>query len=131
MLSSVLRGDRAIEVNIAIMRVFVRLRRLLDTNEAFRLNLRSLEPFRMRSETEWGRCISLLGLALRSFRLVTNQSGHHDEMHRPVGSRSWDVALLSRLPLSSLAGKFAFSLAADFVSKEIPTRLADHAGESR
>lgn len=33
MLSSVLNSDQAIEVNIAIMRAFVRLRQLLETNE--------------------------------------------------------------------------------------------------
>ena len=33
MLSSVLRSDRAIEVNVAIMRTFVRLRNLLTTNK--------------------------------------------------------------------------------------------------
>ena len=32
MLSSVLRSPRAIEVNIAIMRTFVQLRRLMDSN---------------------------------------------------------------------------------------------------
>jgi hypothetical protein len=34
MLSSVLNSDRAIEVNIAIMRAFVKLRQLLETNES-------------------------------------------------------------------------------------------------
>ena len=33
MLSSVLNSDRAIEVNIAIMRAFIRLRQLLESNE--------------------------------------------------------------------------------------------------
>src|SRR5919206_389488 len=33
MLSSVLNSDRAIQVNIAIMRAFVRLRQMLETNE--------------------------------------------------------------------------------------------------
>jgi hypothetical protein len=33
MLSGVLRSPRAVEVNIAIMRTFVRLRQLLATNE--------------------------------------------------------------------------------------------------
>src|SRR5688572_28553661 len=33
MLSSVLNSERAIEVNIAIMRAFVRLRQMLETNE--------------------------------------------------------------------------------------------------
>jgi hypothetical protein len=32
MLSSVLRSSRAVEVNIAIMRTFVQLRRLMDSN---------------------------------------------------------------------------------------------------
>lgn len=32
MLSSVLRSKRAIDVNIAIMRTFVQLRRLMDSN---------------------------------------------------------------------------------------------------
>ena len=34
LLSSVLNSDRAIEVNIAIMRAFVKLRQLLETNES-------------------------------------------------------------------------------------------------
>ena len=34
MLSSVLNSDRAIDVNIAIMRAFVKLRQMLETNEA-------------------------------------------------------------------------------------------------
>ena len=33
MLSSVLRSERAIEVNIAIMRAFVKLRQMLESNE--------------------------------------------------------------------------------------------------
>ncbi len=33
MLSSVLNSERAIEVNIAIMRAFVKLRQLLESNE--------------------------------------------------------------------------------------------------
>lgn len=37
MLSSVLKSQRAIEVNIAIMRAFVRLRQLLETNEELNL----------------------------------------------------------------------------------------------
>jgi ORF6N domain len=35
MLSSVLRSPRAVEVNIAIMRTFVQLRRLMDSNREF------------------------------------------------------------------------------------------------
>ena len=43
MLSSVLRSSTAIAVSIQIMRVFVRLRRLLASNEQFRRKLKDLE----------------------------------------------------------------------------------------
>ena len=43
MLSSVLRSERSIAVNIAIIRVFVRLRQLLATNEDIRHKLDELE----------------------------------------------------------------------------------------
>ena len=43
MLSSVLRSSRAVQVNIAIMRVFVRLRGMLASNEALARRLDALE----------------------------------------------------------------------------------------
>src|ERR1700757_42188 len=43
MLSSVLRSKRAVEVNIAIMRTFVQLRRLMDTNRELARKIDSLE----------------------------------------------------------------------------------------
>ena len=43
MLSSVLRSGRAIQVNIAIMRAFVRLRRLLATHRDLARKLDELE----------------------------------------------------------------------------------------
>ncbi len=43
MLSSVLRSERAAQVNIAIMRTFVQLRRMLATNEALARKLADLE----------------------------------------------------------------------------------------
>ena len=43
MLSSVLNSDRAIDVNIAIMRAFVRLRELLGTNKDLARKLEDLE----------------------------------------------------------------------------------------
>ena len=43
MLSSVLRSKRAVEVNIAIMRTFVQLRRLMDSNRDLRREINSLE----------------------------------------------------------------------------------------
>jgi phage regulator Rha-like protein len=54
MLSSVLRSERAIDVNIAIMRAFVRLRHVLNSNtelEKKSLNSKvNLESFLMRSK---------------------------------------------------------------------------------
>jgi hypothetical protein len=43
MLSSVLNSDRAIEVNIAIMRAFVRLRQILSTNRDLATKLEKME----------------------------------------------------------------------------------------
>ena len=43
MLSSVLKSERAIQVNIAIMRAFVRLREILSTNKGLAQKLRELE----------------------------------------------------------------------------------------
>ena len=43
MLSSVLRSERAVEVNIAIMRTFVQLRRLMDSNRGLAKKIEALE----------------------------------------------------------------------------------------
>jgi hypothetical protein len=43
MLSSVLRSDRAADVNIAIMRTFVQLRRLMDSNRELARKIAELE----------------------------------------------------------------------------------------
>jgi len=43
MLSGVLNSERAIKVNIAIMRAFVRLRRMIDTNREFAQRFSELE----------------------------------------------------------------------------------------
>ena len=43
MLSSVLRSQRAVEVNIAIMRTFVQLRRLMDANRNLARKIEALE----------------------------------------------------------------------------------------
>jgi len=43
MLSSVLRSERAVQVNIAIMRTFVRLRVMLTSNEGLRRKIEDME----------------------------------------------------------------------------------------
>jgi hypothetical protein len=43
MLSSVLRSSRAVQVNVAIMRTFVRLREMLATHEELRRKIDAME----------------------------------------------------------------------------------------
>ena len=43
MLSSVLNSERAVQVNIAIMRTFVQLRRLMDSNADLARKIENLE----------------------------------------------------------------------------------------
>lgn len=43
MLSSVLRSLKAVEVNIAIMRTFVQLRRLMDSNRGLAIKIEAME----------------------------------------------------------------------------------------
>lgn len=45
MLSSVLNSERAIKVNIAIMRTFVQLRQLIDTNKELALKVEQIENY--------------------------------------------------------------------------------------
>ncbi|MDP8293027.1 MAG: ORF6N domain-containing protein [Candidatus Orphnella occulta] len=51
-LSSVLNSDRAIQVNIAIMRAFVKLRQVLSTNKALAHKLEQLERKTEKHDTE-------------------------------------------------------------------------------
>ncbi len=43
MLSSVLRSSRAVQVNVAIMRTFVRLREMISTHEELRRKIDAME----------------------------------------------------------------------------------------
>jgi len=43
MLSSVLNSERAIKINIAIMRTFIQLRQLIDTNKELALKIEQIE----------------------------------------------------------------------------------------
>jgi phage regulator Rha-like protein len=52
MLSSVLNSERAIEVNIAIMRAFVKLRQILSTNKELAQKLKELEQRIEKHDTE-------------------------------------------------------------------------------
>ncbi len=61
MLSSVLNSKRAVQVNIAIMRAFVRLRRILSTNKALARKVQALE----RGHTEHDAKINAIFDAIR------------------------------------------------------------------
>ena len=52
MLSSVLNSKRAIQVNIAIMRAFVKLRQILSTNKELAHKLKELEHKTEKHDTE-------------------------------------------------------------------------------
>jgi hypothetical protein len=52
MLSSVLNSEKAIEVNIAIMRAFVKLRQILSTNKELAQKLKELEQQLEKHDTE-------------------------------------------------------------------------------
>jgi len=94
MLSSVLTSKRAIEVNIAIMRTFVRLRRLLATNEEL---ARRLDQLEWRQSEQEGRIQVVFETIQnlveaptedeprRRIGFPTSQSGHEPQAAQPGG----------------------------------------------
>src|SRR5438874_3162669 len=61
MLSSVLRSERAVEVNIAIMRTFVQLRRLMDTNRDLARKIEARDLYNEQYGVPGGRWIDCIG----------------------------------------------------------------------
>jgi len=74
MLSSVLRSQRAIEVNIAIMRTFVQLRRLMDSNRDLARRIEAME-------TRYDEQFSAVFDAIK--QLVADD--HKRKTRRPIG----------------------------------------------
>jgi hypothetical protein len=75
MLSSVLRSERAVLVNVAIMRAFVGLRRMPATNEALARKLAELE-----------RCLEGHDNAIKSlFDAIRELAAPADQPHREIG----------------------------------------------
>jgi hypothetical protein len=76
MLSSVLRSERAVEVNIAIMRTFVQLRRLMDTNRNLARKIEGLEK-KYDEYDVWGRrwmdCIGRMVRRPRNWEIASQQ----------------------------------------------------------
>jgi hypothetical protein len=65
MLSSVLRSSRAVEVNIAIMRTFVQLRRLMDGNAELARKIESLEKKYDEYDVRGRRWMDCIGRLVR------------------------------------------------------------------
>jgi phage regulator Rha-like protein len=65
MLSSVLNSDRAINVNIAIMRAFVKMRKILESNEILAKKLKQLEKETREKFAEHKHQIGLIFQAIK------------------------------------------------------------------
>ena len=76
MLSSVLRSDRAIRVNIEIMRSFVKLRQLLGSNSELARKLESLEQ-------KYDEQFKVVFDSIRALMIPPKAS------KRPIGFRDW------------------------------------------
>lgn len=77
MLSSVLHSPRAIQMNIAIMRVFVKLKEMLLTNKDLALKLQELEQKIARHDTE----IQAIFQAIRQLMLTPEKPKRHIGFH--------------------------------------------------
>jgi hypothetical protein len=76
MLSSVLRSPRAVEVNIAIMRTFVQLRRLMDSNRRLARKIEALEK-------KYDEQFAVVFDAIK--RLIAEESARKPQPRRPIG----------------------------------------------
>ena len=76
MLSSVLRSRRAVEVNIAIMRTFVQLRRLMDSNRDL---ARKIEDMEMKYDEQFAVVFDAIK------RLIANDTARKTEPAPEIG----------------------------------------------
>lgn len=76
MLSSVLRSPRAVEVNIAIMRTFVQLRRLMDSNRDL---ARRIEALERRYDEQFATVFDAIK------RLIAEDEGKKSRPRRRIG----------------------------------------------
>ena len=77
MLSSVLRSKQAVEVNIAIMRTFVQLRRILADNSLLRKKIESLEK---KYDEQFQQVFAVLKTMIAEDEKPKSQIGHHSEI---------------------------------------------------
>ena len=76
MLSSVLRSKQAVEVNIAIMRTFVQLRRILADNALLRKKIESLEK---KYDEQFQQVFAVLKAMIAEDEKSKPQIGYHTE----------------------------------------------------
>lgn len=76
MLSSVLRSKQAVEVNIAIMRTFVQLRRILADNALLRRKIESLEK---KYDEQFQQVFAVLKAMIAEDEKPKRQIGYHTE----------------------------------------------------
>ncbi|MEJ0036709.1 MAG: hypothetical protein WDO68_11570 [Gammaproteobacteria bacterium] len=81
MLSSVLRSQRAIAVNIQIMRAFVRMRELLSSNRERARQLKQLEVRLEKKLTSHDQAIAAILSAIRQLMPAGSQATAH-RIHR-------------------------------------------------
>lgn len=76
MLSSVLRSDRAVQVNVEIMRAFVRLRQLLSSNEELARKLKELEE---KYDQQFGMVFEAIRKLMTPVESDKRKIGFHDK----------------------------------------------------
>lgn len=79
MLSSVLKSKRAIQVNIAIMRAFVQMRRFLQSHEELAAQLKKLEKETTEKFTEQGKQIQII------FEVIKQLIIEKQKPKKPIG----------------------------------------------
>ena len=77
MLSSVLKSERAVKVNIAIMRAFVRLREALDTNRELARKFAELEGRVGKHDNEIAAIIEAIRQLMAPPRKPKREIGFH------------------------------------------------------
>jgi hypothetical protein len=88
MLSSVLRSQRAVEVNIAIMRTFVQLRRLMDSNALLAEKIEQLEKKYADHDQQFQIVFDAIKKLISSPTAPGKEMGFHTISNRSQASRN-------------------------------------------
>lgn len=83
MLSSVLRSARAVQVNVAIMRTFVRLREMLSSHEELR---RKIETMEKNYDARFHAIFATIKQMLETPLPAKNEIGFHAKLPRRASS---------------------------------------------